>query len=75
MVSEQPSVTWSELDSSTNRLARAYAELGVREGDFVAIGLPTSQAFVESMMASRSARRGPSRLCREVCRGFDRIFR
>jgi bile acid-coenzyme A ligase len=51
-VSEHPSVSWSELDSRTNRLARVYAELGVGEGDFVTIGLPTSVAFVESMVAA-----------------------
>ena len=51
-VSECPSVSWSALDSSTNRLARAYAELGVGVGDFVTIGLPTSVAFVESMLAA-----------------------
>lgn len=51
-VSEYPSVSWSELDSSTNRLARAYAELGVGVADFVTIGLPTSVAFVQSMIAA-----------------------
>jgi bile acid-coenzyme A ligase len=51
-VSEYPTVSWSELDSRTNRLARVYAELGVGEGDFVTIGLPTSVAFVESMVAA-----------------------
>jgi bile acid-coenzyme A ligase len=51
-VSEHPSVTWSELDARTNRLARVYAELGVGEGDFVTIGLPTGVAAVESMVAA-----------------------
>ncbi len=51
-VSEHTSVSWSELDSSTNRLARAYAELGVGVADFVTVGLPTSVAFVESMLAA-----------------------
>jgi bile acid-coenzyme A ligase len=51
-VSEYPSMSWSELDHSTNRLARAYAELGVGTADFVTIGLPTSVAFVESMLAT-----------------------
>ena len=50
-VSEQ-TVTWGTLDSSTNRLARAYAQLGVGGGDFVSIGLPTSVAFAESMLAT-----------------------
>ncbi len=51
-VSEHPSVSWSELESRTNRLARAYAELGVGEGDLVTIGLPTSVEFVEAMLAA-----------------------
>ncbi|MDW5593763.1 AMP-binding protein [Conexibacter stalactiti] len=34
------SVTFAQLESRANRLARAYAELGVREGDFVSVGLP-----------------------------------
>jgi bile acid-coenzyme A ligase len=51
-VSEHPSVSWSELDCRTNQLARAYAQLGVGEGDFVTIGLPTSVAFVQSMLAT-----------------------
>ncbi|HTC59471.1 MAG TPA: AMP-binding protein [Solirubrobacteraceae bacterium] len=51
-VSEHPTVSWGELAARTNRLARAYAELGVGEGDFVTIGLPTSVAFVESMVAA-----------------------
>ena len=51
-VSEHPTMSWGELDASTNRLARLYGEMGVGEGDFVTIGLPTSVAFVESMMAA-----------------------
>jgi bile acid-coenzyme A ligase len=51
-VSDDPTVSWSELESSTNRLARVYAELGVGVGDLVTIGLPTSIAFVQSMLAT-----------------------
>ena len=29
------SVTWSEFESRTNRLARAYADMGVTKGAFV----------------------------------------
>jgi len=35
-------LTRGELDASTNRLARAYAEHGVRQGDYVTIVLPNS---------------------------------
>ena len=45
------SVTWAEFESSTNRLARAYAGFGVTEGSFVTIGLPNSVAFFEACVA------------------------
>ncbi len=35
-------ITWADLDARTNRLARAYADLGVKENDFVTIALPNS---------------------------------
>jgi bile acid-coenzyme A ligase len=45
-------ITRSELDRRTNRIARAWAELGVGEGDFVSIALPNSVAFVEAAVAT-----------------------
>lgn len=39
-------VTRGQLESITNRLARAYAELGVRQGDYVTIALPNSIEWV-----------------------------
>jgi bile acid-coenzyme A ligase len=36
------SVTRRELDLQSNRLARAYADLGVRQDDLVTVGLPNS---------------------------------
>jgi bile acid-coenzyme A ligase len=45
-------VTRSELDRRTNRLARAYADLGVRAGDYVTIGLPNSIEFYEVAIAA-----------------------
>ncbi|MCZ6830754.1 MAG: AMP-binding protein [Gammaproteobacteria bacterium] len=45
------SATWAELEASTNRLARAYAELGVKEGDNVTIALPNSIEFVAATYA------------------------
>ena len=44
-------LTRGELDSSTNRLARAYAELGVRAGDYVTIALPNSTEWVQACVA------------------------
>jgi acyl-coenzyme A synthetase/AMP-(fatty) acid ligase len=44
-------VTRSDLDTSTNRLARAYAERGVGVGDYVTIVLPNSIEFVQAAVA------------------------
>jgi bile acid-coenzyme A ligase len=41
-----------ELETSTNRLARAYAELGVRQGDYVTIVLPNSIEWVQAVLAA-----------------------
>jgi bile acid-coenzyme A ligase len=45
-------VSRAELDSRTNRLARAYAELGVGQGSLVTIALPNSIAFYEAVIAA-----------------------
>jgi bile acid-coenzyme A ligase len=42
----------AELDRSTNRLARAYAELGVRQGDYVTIVLPNSIEWIQAALAA-----------------------
>lgn len=44
-------LSYSELEASSNRLARAYAALGVKEGDKVTIALPNSIEFVEACYA------------------------
>lgn len=44
-------ITRGELDSSTNRLARAYAERGVGVGDYVTIVLPNSVEWVQAAVA------------------------
>jgi bile acid-coenzyme A ligase len=49
---EGRSITWRELDASTNRLARAYEALGVKEGDLVTIGLPNGIGFYEACLAT-----------------------
>lgn len=48
---EGRSVTRRELDLRTNRLARAYTELGVKEGDMVTVALPNSIEFYEACIA------------------------
>ena len=45
-------ITRGELESVTNRLARGYAGLGVRQGDYVTIALPNSIEWVQSVVAT-----------------------
>lgn len=45
-------ITWGELDRQTNRLARAYAALGVGQDDFVTIALPNGIEFFKSTIAT-----------------------
>ena len=45
-------ITWAEFESRTNRLARAYAALGVTKNSFVTIGLPNSIEFYEACVAT-----------------------
>lgn len=49
---EGDSMTWAELESSTNRLARAYQQLGVSENSFVTIGLPNGIEFFQATIAT-----------------------
>lgn len=45
-------VTRQELDRRTNRLARAYEQLGVKQDDLVTIALPNSIEFYEAAIAA-----------------------
>jgi len=44
-------LTRAELDRSTNRLARAYAERGVGVGDYVTMVLPNSVEWIQAAVA------------------------
>ena len=44
-------LTWHELERRANARARAFAAKGVKPGDFVAFGLPNSNAFFETTFA------------------------
>lgn len=44
-------LTRGQLESTTNRLARGYAELGVRQGDYVTIALPNSIEWLQAVVA------------------------
>ncbi|GGC63786.1 AMP-binding protein [Chelatococcus reniformis] len=45
------SLTWGELERNANQRARAFAQMGVKPGDFVAVGLPNSNVFYENTFA------------------------
>jgi bile acid-coenzyme A ligase len=45
-------ITRVELELHTNRLARTFERRGVKEGDFVTIGLPNSIEFFEACIAA-----------------------
>lgn len=45
-------VTRGELDRHTNRLARAYASLGVGQGDMVTLALPNGIEYYEAAIAA-----------------------
>jgi bile acid-coenzyme A ligase len=49
---EHRTVTRAEFEARTNRLARAYAGLGVEADDMVSIGLPNSIEWFESVVAT-----------------------
>jgi len=44
-------LTWGQLERGANRRARAFMDLGVEPGDFVAVGLPNSNTFYENTFA------------------------
>jgi bile acid-coenzyme A ligase len=44
-------ITRGQLESTSNRLARAYAELGVKQGDYVTIAVPNSIEWVQATVA------------------------
>ena len=48
---EGQTVTRLELEQNSNRLARAYEQLGVGEGDFVTVALPNGIEFYEVCLA------------------------
>lgn len=49
---EGQEVTWRQLEARSNRLARAYARLGIGLDDFVTIALPNSIEFFDACFAT-----------------------
>jgi bile acid-coenzyme A ligase len=62
-------LSWAELDRGANRRARAFAALGVKPGDFVAIGLPNSNVFYETSFAVWKLGCTPTSLSHRLPRG------
>lgn len=52
VIHAEQSISFAELDARANRLARAYAERGVREDALVTIALPNSIAFYTACLAT-----------------------
>ncbi|MEQ8860317.1 MAG: AMP-binding protein [Pseudomonadales bacterium] len=52
VVHEDQVISWADLERSSNRLARAYAALGIGADDFVTIALPNGIEFFESVFAT-----------------------
>jgi bile acid-coenzyme A ligase len=55
VVFEDASITRGELESRTNRLARAYQRLGVTHDSLVTIGLPNGIEFIAAVLATWKA--------------------
>ena len=62
-------LTWDQLERGANRRARAFAAKGVKPGDFVAIGLPNSNAFFETTFAVWKCGATPTSLSWRLPRG------
>src|ERR1700744_4608482 len=62
-------LTWEQLEAGANRRARAFAAKGVKPGDFVAIGLPNSNAFFETSFAVWKLGATPTSLSWRLPRG------
>lgn len=62
-------LTWDQLERGANRRARAFAALGVKAGDFVAMGLPNSNAFYETSFAIWKLGATPTSLSHRLPRG------
>jgi bile acid-coenzyme A ligase len=65
----QDMLTWDELERGANARARAFAAKGVKPGDFVAIGLPNSNAFFETTFAVWKCGATPTSLSWRLPRG------
>jgi bile acid-coenzyme A ligase len=65
----QDTLTWQQLERGANARARAFIAKGVKSGDFVAIGLPNSNAFFETTFAVWKCGATPTSLSWRLPRG------
>ncbi|MCA6105989.1 AMP-binding protein [Bradyrhizobium cenepequi] len=65
----QDTLTWEQLERGANARARAFAAKAVKPGDFVAIGLPNSNAFFETTFAVWKCGATPTSLSWRLPRG------
>ena len=65
----EDTLSWEQLERNANRRARAFAAKGVKPGDFVAIGLPNSNAFFETTFAVWKCGATPTSLTWRLPRG------
>jgi bile acid-coenzyme A ligase len=49
---EGRTISWRELDASTNRLARAYQQFGVKQDDLITVALPNGIEFYQACFAT-----------------------
>ncbi|MGV7121907.1 AMP-binding protein [Sphingopyxis sp. 550A] len=59
---ESTALTWAELESRTNRVARALLAHGVQTDDLISIALPNENAFLEACFACWKAGATPQPL-------------
>jgi bile acid-coenzyme A ligase len=65
----EEALSWQQLERSANARAGAFAARGVKPGDFVAIGLPNSNAFFETTFAVWKCGATPTSLSWRLPRG------
>src|SRR5436309_14603262 len=62
-------LTWEQLEHNASARARVFMAKGVKPGDFVAIGLPNSNAFFETTFAVWKCGATPTSLSWRLPRG------
>lgn len=62
-------LSWGDLERRANARARAFMQLGVKPGDFIALGLPNSNAFYENSFAVWKCGATPCSLSYRLPRG------